>query len=210
MKINKLTLLIILLSIIATGYAYQFLPEQIPMHFNTKGEVDRWGNRSSIWLTGSLPLLIYGLMFIIPKIDPRQDSYQKHTKGYSSLASIMALFLISLNWFIIAYSLGYQLNVQTFILTAMGILFIVIGNHLPNARQNYTFGIRNPWTLEDEETWTKTHRAGGFLFVIFGLLSMIMAFVSGKAAIIIFISTVLLGSIGINVYSYLLYKKSHP
>ena len=57
----------------------------------------------------------------------------------------------------------------------MGLLFVVIGNYLPKARRNYTIGIRLPWTLANEENWNRTHRIGGFLWVIGGILMIIMA-----------------------------------
>lgn len=208
MKINKLIVFIILVSIIATAFFYKRLPEEIALHFNYKGEVDRWGGRNSIWLTASLPLLLYGLLLIIPRIDPRKDSFRKHTRAYSILANATVLFLIALNWFSILYSIGYNLNIQIFILTGIGILWIIIGNYLPNARQNYTFGIRTPWTLANETSWTKTHRLGGIAFIITGIIALAAAFIPGLPALIIFFSSTLLMVGGLFLYSYVVYRKS--
>ena len=33
----------------------------------------------------------------------------------------------------------------------LGAMLIVVGNYMPKARQNYTIGIRIPWTLANEE-----------------------------------------------------------
>lgn len=209
MKINKLILTAIFLSIAATAWFYRYLPDQIALHYDIKGEVDNWGSRNFIWLTSALPLLIYALMALVPKIDPRRDSYEKHMKGYSILAGGITLFLIGLNGFTILYSLGYKLSIQIFVLSGLGILFLVIGNYLPNARQNYTFGIRTPWTLADGETWRKTHRAGGYAFVILGLLSIGSAFLRGSAAFLLFLGPLFLTIIGLFVYSYLVYRKGN-
>lgn len=49
-------------------------------------------------------------------------------------------------------------------------LLIIIGNYMPKARQNYTIGIRLPWTLANEENWNRTHRIAGYLWLISGIL----------------------------------------
>ena len=208
MKINKLIISLSVISLIGTAFMYRLLPQEIALHFNYLGEVDNWGNKNYIWLFAALPFLIYFLMYIIPKIDPRKDSYEKHSRAYSVLANTVSLFMIALNWITILYSLEYVVNIQIFILMSIGILWIVIGNYLPNARQNYTFGIRTPWTLNSEEVWTKTHRVGGVGFVITGFIAIAAAFLPGLAAIILFgISTGIL-FIGLFLYSYVMFKKS--
>ena len=52
----------------------------------------------------------------------------------------------------------------------LGLLFLIIGNYLPKARQNYTIGIKIPWTLANEENWNRTHRLAGYLWMICGIL----------------------------------------
>lgn len=208
MKINKFILAVIFLSIGATAWFYRFLPDQIALHYDYKGDVDNWGSRNFIWMTSSLPLIIYILMAVVPKIDPRKDSYEKHMKGYSILANGLALFMIALNWFTIFYSMGYDLNIQIFIMTALGILFILLGNYLPNARQNYTFGFKTPWTLADDTSWRKTHRMGGFAFVGLGIVALVGAFIPGIAALILFFSALVLMILGLFVYSYLIFRKT--
>jgi uncharacterized membrane protein len=52
----------------------------------------------------------------------------------------------------------------------LGILFMAIGNYLGKVRSNFMFGIRTAWTLSSEISWNKTHRLGGWLFFITGLL----------------------------------------
>ena len=58
----------------------------------------------------------------------------------------------------------------------IGVLFMIIGNYLPKCKQNYTMGIKLPWTLDDEENWNRTHRFAGFLWVAGGVVIAINAF----------------------------------
>ncbi|MBB6480859.1 SdpI family protein [Spirochaeta isovalerica] len=207
MKINKFILALIVLSMAGTAVIYGSLPERIALHFNINGEVDRWGGRASIWITASIPLAVYLLLLFVPRIDPRRDSYSKHTRGYAILANTITLFLIGLNWFTILYSLGYDLSVQMYVLSGIGILFMIIGNHLPNARQNYTFGIRTPWTLADETSWVKTHRLGGIGFVATGVIAIVAAWLPGLFAFIIFLTALVILLALIFIYSYLVFKR---
>ena len=36
--------------------------------------------------------------------------------------------------------------------------------------QNYTVGIKLPWTLNSEENWNRTHRMAGKLWILAGLV----------------------------------------
>ena len=106
---------------------------------------------------------------------------------------------------IIAAALNVNINVSTWVLCFVGILFIVIGNYLPKCKQNYTIGIKLPWTLNSEENWNKTHRFGGIVFVLFGLIQIAGAFLDfGGIITMITIFAVLLIPM---IYSFILYKK---
>lgn len=205
MKINKFIIAFIVLSIGGTALIFRQLPDTIALHFNVIGEVDRWGGKASVWITSAIPLVVYLLMTIVPNIDPRHGSFNKHMKAYTILINTLTLFLISLNWFIILYSMGLDLNIRVFVLSGLGILFIVLGNYLPNVRQNYTFGIRTPWTLDDEQSWRKTHRVGGIGFILTGIIGLITAWLPGLPAFIIFLSAVVLLISGLLIYSYRIY-----
>ena len=81
----------------------------------------------------------------------------------------------------------------------------MIGNYLPKCRQNYTVGIKLPWTLNDINNWNKTHRMAGVLWIICGILFAISAFLGrvGEVSIIILIIVMVCVP---TAYSFLLYK----
>ena len=68
-------------------------------------------------------------------------------------------------------------------------------------------GIKLPWTLASEENWNRTHRLGGFLWVIGGALFIVMSFIGWSlAAFLIILALMVFVPM---VYSYLLYRKGH-
>ena len=75
--------------------------------------------------------------------------------------------------------LGHLLHIGSmrFVMTALGIMFMLIANVLPRLRPNWWIGIRTPWTLSSEQSWIRTHRLGGQLGIPMGILIMILAWV---------------------------------
>ena len=103
------------------------------------------------------------------------------------------------------YSLGWELNMSKYGCVVLGVMFMIIGNYLPKCKQNYTMGIKIPWTLDNEDNWNKTHRLAGFLWVIGGAAMVVNAFIGSEWSILV-ISVVMV--FVPMVYSYLYFKKN--
>lgn len=88
-----------------------------------------------------------------------------------------------------------------------GLILIAVGNYMPQLRTNYTMGIKNPWTLESEWVWRKTHAMGGIVFCIMGFVMILNGFFPADWMAKISLGSILLGVLGLEVYSYLLYRK---
>jgi uncharacterized membrane protein len=200
----------VILSIAGTLSVYDSLPEQIPFHWNLSGEIDSYADRIYLLFTAMLPLFLYGLFIIIPKIDPKPESFRIHAAEYSTVIAVLILFLISLHWAVIAVSFGVNIDIVFWIRIALGLIFIVMGNYMGGIRHNYTFGIRTPWTLADEDVWNKTHRLGGYIFAACGALIFAFAFAPSFIAFMITIGSILLSVSLLFVYSYLIFAKKKP
>lgn len=101
-----------------------------------------------------------------------------------------------------ALILGADFNISFVIAPLLGLMFIVLGNYMPKARQNNTFGIKIKWTLTNEENWNATHRFAGKLWVVLGVLMLISAFLPEMAFIILFVAATMVAVIASIVYSY--------
>jgi uncharacterized membrane protein len=60
-------------------------------------------------------------------------------------------------------------------LLAVGLFFLAIGNALPKSRPGFFIGIRTPWTITDTDNWIATHRLGGKLMMLAGLVIALCA-----------------------------------
>jgi len=209
-KTNKLTLTLLIISLIFTAIVYPNLPDIIPQHFGPNGEVDRYGPKYMIFVTGIMPVAIYFLIDIFRNIDPRKESYKKHEKAYSIMKLSMSVFFIIMQWVTIFISLGYNLSINLVITVSIGIMFIVMGNYMSQLRDNFFMGIKNPWTLTNSTVWKKTHRVGGYTFMLLGVISILSGIISiyiPEISFVLFTAAVIIWAIGINIYSYIIYKK---
>ena len=50
-------------------------------------------------------------------------------------------------------ALGRKLPIVMVAGAIVGSVIVICGNYLPKCKQNYSIGIRLPWTLNDEENW---------------------------------------------------------
>lgn len=89
----------------------------------------------------------------------------------------------------------------------LGVMFIVIGNYLPKIKQNRTLGIKISWTLNNEENWNKTHRFGGKVWVIGGLMILFSVFLPSTAMVLVMVCVIVAMVIIPTVYSYCIFKK---
>lgn len=207
MNKSKLTIYISIISFIATIIAFFYLPDSIPLHWSLDGSVDKVGPKWNVFITGSLPIMIYILLKALPKIDPKRENYKKHASAYSITVSVIIVFLILIHWLTIAVSLGVDLNVGLIVSLLVGVLFIILGNYMPQFRHNYFCGIKTPWTLANEDVWKRTHHFGGYVFIIIGFILIITSFFNNPIFGMISMGSVIISIILLFLYSYIEYKR---
>ncbi|MDQ0197774.1 SdpI family protein [Neobacillus ginsengisoli] len=196
-----------LIALIINIIAYPHLPDKVPVHWGLNGEVNRYGSKIEMLMMGALPLLIIIFRQIIPLIDPKKESYNIHSTAYSIITLSIITFLVIINLIVVFSSLGYNISLAKVLPVLLGLLFIGMGNYMTQLRPNYFIGIRNPWTLASEQVWRKTHRLGGFVIVIIGLVPL-SSIIIGALGMNLFFGALVLGIAVIFFYSYLTFKKN--
>ncbi len=89
----------------------------------------------------------------------------------------------------------------------VGGLFIVIGSVLGKLRPTWFVGIRTPWTLSSARSRSKTHRLGGWIFLIAGLLMVLIGLLRQPVLLLIVIGALCVALIGLVLYSYLIWRE---
>jgi uncharacterized membrane protein len=192
---------------ILAGVFYPLMPEMMASHWNVKGDAD--GMMSRFWGLFLFPLISLGITAIllaVPKIDPLKANIQKF-KGYyygfiiAFLAYFLYIYILTLVW-----NLGWKFNFSLTVVPAIGILVIIVGMLVSKAKRNFFIGIRTPWTLSSDEVWDRTHRLGGRLFKIAGIIIILLSIVP-EIAIYVLLGLILSIVIWLVVYSYTLYRR---
>ncbi|MCD7955990.1 MAG: SdpI family protein [Lachnospiraceae bacterium] len=175
-RVIFLTGIVTLLPMLVGILFWSRLPEQMPIHYGVSGEVDGYSGR--IFAVFGLPLFLLAVHLFcsfVTLLDPRQ-------KNISSKMLTLVFWICPLaSWFsaVLVYStaLGIRMDVLKAVDIFMAVLLLALGNYMPKCRQNYTVGIKLPWTLADPENWNRTHRLGGWLFVLAGLFWLLDIFI---------------------------------
>src|SRR5690606_8597931 len=92
---------LVLLPFLYLALIWDQLPQQVPMHYNLQGEVDRYGDRGELlWIPFLLPFLTYMIFLVVPLIDPKKQLQKMGNKYHSlkflltGIMSVLALYLL--------------------------------------------------------------------------------------------------------------------
>lgn len=206
-KGEAIALAIILISFIIGFYLYPKMPDRIASHWNIQGEVD--GYISKFWGLFLMPFISVALFLLfvaIPKIDPLRQNIAKFRKYYDGFVALFILFLFYLYLLTIFWNLGFKFSMTQLLIPAFGGLFFYLGILIENSKRNWFIGIRTPWTLSSDKVWDKTHKLGGKLFKIVGIVVLIgVVFESYALYFILF--PIIIVTVYTIAYSYFEYKK---
>ncbi len=172
---------------------------------------DIWGtggldsSRAAIFILPAVLLVLHWGCILFSAKDPENSGQNKKVFGMV----IWAIPVISLfaNGVIYAAFSGMDQLAQKSVFFIFGLMFAVIGNYMPKCKQNFTIGIKIKWTLENEENWNATHRFGGKVMFISGLLMLACVFLPLNVGFVLLGALLLVCILSVCLYSYLFYKK---
>ena len=210
--LNRVIWLFILAPAVYLAVIWNTIPETIAMHFNLKGNVDRYGSKNELIIMTVvltfLNVVIYLLLPQVYRIDPKRFAAVNKTRLHR-IAFALSVFIAAVICLLIYSSIHGDMKFSLrFILAGVGLLLAIVGNYIYNIKPNYFAGIRLPWTLNNDENWRKTHLLGGKLLFGGGLLiAVICLFTSFPLSMILLFSILILVTLITCIYSYRLYKK---
>ena len=189
----------------ALGLAlYPLLPDQVPTHWDWQGNVN--GYMPKLAVVVGLPLFfaaLNGLMHFSLRADPKRANIIGNIRLVIRWTMpVLSVLVLSYTYL---WALGWRkIPMEKFIPVLVGLLIMGVGNYLPKCRQNYTSGIKLPWTLYDEDNWNRTHRMAGRLWMVGGAGILISAFWGGSTLLLIMVGMMILVPV---IYSYSLYRQ---
>ena len=203
LKLLIITSLVILLPILAGVALWDQLPDPMPSHWNATGEIDGWSSKP--FAVFGLPLILLAAQWLCMLgtcADPKKNNHPQ--KILHLVLWIIPVLSVVMHTFVYLIALGYGVRMEVVMPILIGLIFTIIGNYMPKCKQNYTIGIKIPWTLNNEENWNKTHRFAGWLWTVCGILIMLTGFFGG---IWVFLPITILMVLAPVVYSYVLHRR---
>lgn len=203
LKVLIITSIIILLPMLVGLILWNRLPDAIPFHWNAAGEVDGWASRPvAVFVPSAAMLALQWLCVVVTSADPKKQNHP--TKVVHLVLWLIPLLTAVLSTFVYASALGSNVRVEVLMPILLGLVFIAIGNYLPKCKQNYTIGIKIPWTLASEENWNRTHRLSGWVWVSGGIVMMLSGFFNAFWVTMVIVAIMVLVPL---IYSYSLHRK---
>jgi len=198
--------LIILLPALVGLLLWNRLPDTLTTHWGIDGNPDGFGSKLlAVFLLPLIFLATHILCLLVTGADPKNKKQTPKTMGMIFwITPAVSLFSSGI---IYGTAFGMSFSLTRLMPALLGLMFVVVGNYLPKCKQNYTLGIKLPWTLGSEENWNCTHRLGGKVWFIGGLLIILSVFLPENITPAFFISVLLLLVAIPTVYSYCFYKK---
>jgi len=203
---NMLSLGLVLISFIVGVYYYPFMPERMTTHWNINGDGDGSSSKFvGLFLVPFIFLSFTVILIVIPRLDPLKENITLFRKYYDGLIIVFSVFIFSIFVQVILWNLGFRISPNHVFPLGIGYLLFYLGVLMEHAKRNWFIGIRTPWTMSSENVWNKTHKVGGKLFKISGLMTFVA--VIFPRFILIIVIFIIVGAAYTVVYSYLEYRK---
>lgn len=162
------------------GYIALFGPPgPLPMHFDLRGQVDRWGSRyEAAGLLLGLAALTFGLERMMLRLLARQDAQAGTRKSLVAARIGLALSFTFVTALLAALGLGkVQAGADPLWIARWGLVLawlglLVTGALLGKASPNPWVGLRVYWTRRSHLAWERANRMLGHIYFLGGLTGL--------------------------------------
>lgn len=187
--------------------SWHVVPDHMPVHWGLSGQPDRWGGRfEGLLLLPLVGVAVYLVLLAAPRIDPGRANYASFAGAYATVRLVVLVAMLAIQVMMVLAARGREVDMGAWVPLIVGGLFTVLGSLFGKLRPNWFIGLRTPWTLSSKQSWDRTHRAGGWLFILFGLLLMSLALGRPVWLVITVLGVIAAGVIGLVVYSYVVWR----
>lgn len=206
-RIELALLLLIAAMFAGAALVWPSAPDSIPVHWNASGDIDRYGGKfEGLFLLPLFALGLYFLMRYIPRIDPGRANYARFGGAYTAIRAGIVLLMAVIHLSVLLWTQGRTIDMAAIVPFAVGALFLLVGAVLGKVRPNWFVGVRTPWTLSSKQSWVRTHRLGGWLFMALGLLFLIVGATGFETFGKLVIGAVITVVVVLFVYSYFAWR----
>lgn len=207
-KKKTIYFILMFLPLIVTLFALQYLPNEIPAHYDINDEVTCFGSKYGSLVLPLIVIFFGGFMLLMARLSSKPEKGGKNNEKVCIITGILSLILFNV---LVGYFLYTSFNmvenlsvialdINQLILGLLGIIMIVVGNIMPKLRKNSIIGLRTIWSMKSETTWKKSQHFGGISFMIGGILVIIICLLTKGLASLLWTLGVMAIILVIDIY----------
>lgn len=174
------------LPLIVALIALQFLPEQIPAHYDLNNQVTRWGSKYETLIFHVITVVFGYVMLGTAKFSSKNEENGSNNENVCIIAGMvsLALFNAMTGYFLYADFNSIEnlssiaLDINQLLFGLLGVSMIILGSIMPKLRMNAVVGLRTVWSMKNETTWKKSQRFGGISFIAGGAIIITVCFLT--------------------------------
>lgn len=170
----------------------QFLPDQIPVHYNAAGEIDRWGSKYEQLVIGIAFSATGWILWLVSKFSHCFADTEEELAKTKANTKILLVSGIAVQLFMSALQIMFVIGAYTeaqngametvmpiykVMGIGIGLIYLVLGNIMPKAKPNSLVGVRLPWLENNPEAWARSQKMGGIAFAVAGAVCIIFSLV---------------------------------
>ena len=162
------------LPLIVALIALQFLPEQIPAHYDLNNQVTRWGSKYETLIFPVITVVFGYVMLGTAKYFSKNEENGSNNENVCIVAGMVSLALFNS----IENLSSIALDINQLLFGLLGVSMIILGSIMPKLRMNAVVGLRTVWSMKNEATWKKSQRFGGISFIAGGAIIITVCFLT--------------------------------
>ena len=185
---NPVARVVSTVALAATGfftlYEFQWIPAdaQLAIHWDINGVADGFAGRESLFILPVVFALTAALILLAIKVDPKRMNIVRSAEAIGYVAMGLVLLFAVTQSAIINSGFGEAARLDHAAPIALGAFFALLGYVMPQIKQNYTIGVRLPWTLESEKSWDASHAFIGRAWIAVGATTAALAAIPDSIA----------------------------
>jgi uncharacterized membrane protein len=188
--LDQISFGLVLGAAVITASVWSRLPDPFPIHFDLHGRADGFAPKAV-----GAPLLLATTIFVwaLLRFGGRMLTGEWRARFEASptaaARTLTVAFFAILQILLLNAALGPQIALGRAFGIAFGVYWMIVAQIFPRLRRNPYVGIRTASTLGSDENWARTHRLGGIVCTVGGLVAVIAAILGAPAVSILAIVT---------------------
>lgn len=157
-----------------------------PTHFNTRGEVNRWGDRNEL-------AVLLGFMAVMTAItagmmgwyaEKAEDAARRRSLRMGQMVSLVSIGGVTglILWFTVGAMTNGEPPAIGWAMAVTGLILALVGGGLGRVGPNPIVGVRTPWSYKSRLAWDRSNRLAGRLFFWIGLGLIVAAPIAPQPA----------------------------